>query len=154
MARSVRTARWGWLTATLASSHAASQNCSRWVQLQWWKLAKSSPISGYLPRSAVIHARKLECAARSGLGDQRGDAMRCITGHRRRIRSRSTPCSRFRRLCYGDGDYSPNPHPAGNRMGSNLCELAMPNWLHGAVDVHVHSAPSIYPRLYDDDQLV
>jgi hypothetical protein len=30
----------------------------------------------------------------------------------------------------------------------------MTDWLHGAVDVHVHSSPSIYPRLYDDDQLV
>lgn len=30
----------------------------------------------------------------------------------------------------------------------------MPDFLHGAVDVHVHSSPSIYARLYDDDQLV
>jgi hypothetical protein len=30
----------------------------------------------------------------------------------------------------------------------------MTDWLHGAVDVHVHSSPSIYPRLFDDDQLV
>jgi len=30
----------------------------------------------------------------------------------------------------------------------------MTPWLHGAVDVHVHAAPSIFPRLYDADRLV
>ncbi len=27
-------------------------------------------------------------------------------------------------------------------------------WLHGAVDVHVHASPSIFPRLYDAEKLV
>ena len=30
----------------------------------------------------------------------------------------------------------------------------MTNWLHGAVDVHVHASPSIFPRLYDAEKLV
>jgi hypothetical protein len=30
----------------------------------------------------------------------------------------------------------------------------MTNWLQGAVDIHVHASPSIYPRLFDADQLV
>ncbi|MFI5401000.1 MAG: DUF6282 family protein, partial [SAR324 cluster bacterium] len=30
----------------------------------------------------------------------------------------------------------------------------MTPWLHDAVDIHVHAAPSIFPRLYDADRLV
>lgn len=33
-------------------------------------------------------------------------------------------------------------------------EGRLPEWLVGAVDLHVHSAPSLFPRRYDDDELV